>query len=296
MKIGIIGCGIIGARMGRNWQKAGHSVIGWNRTAANAQDAGFPLVDSPETLARTSDIIMIVVADPAALVSVTEGPCGITQESLKGKVVMNASTVGPADNQRAAKAVQEAGGEFLETPFTGSKDGAAAGKLVFYVGGDRSLLARMEPLLLQIGQKFFHFGEIGTAADAKLIMNMMLANLMQAMAEGVGFAGKAGLDMATFLDAYKANAGYSVLADMKLGKMLGGDYSTHFSFKHMDKDIRLALERAAELGTPCPLTARLKEIFSKGMSEGLAEQDFSALYKLVSPTAQPGTPPAPPAA
>jgi 3-hydroxyisobutyrate dehydrogenase-like beta-hydroxyacid dehydrogenase len=296
MKIGIIGCGIIGSRMGQNWQKAGHTVIGWNRTSANAQDAGFPLVDSPETLARTSDIIMIVVADPAALVSVTEGPHGLARTSLKGKVVLNASTVGPADNLRATLAVQDAGGEFLETPFTGSKDGAAAGKLVFYVGGDRSLLARMEPLLLQIGQKFFYFGKIGTAADAKLIMNMMLANLMQAMAEGLSFAGKAGLDTATFLDAYKANAGYSVLADMKLGKMLIGDYSTHFSLKHMDKDIRLALERAAVLGTPCPLTERLKEIFSKGMAGGLGEQDFSSIYKLVSSTVPPGTHPVPPAA
>ena len=103
MRIGIIGCGIIGARMGRNWQKAGHTVIGWNRTAANAQDAGFPLVDHPETVARTSDIVMIVVADPAALVSVTEAPCGITHAPLKGKVVLNASTVGPADNLRAAR-------------------------------------------------------------------------------------------------------------------------------------------------------------------------------------------------
>lgn len=282
MNIGIIGCGIIGSRMGRNWQKAGHSVIGWNRTAAHAQDAGFPLADCPEAVARASDVIMIVVADPPALVSVIEGTRGITRTSLKGKVVLNASTVGPADNLRAARAVQDAGGEFLEVPFTGSKDGAAAGKLVFYVGGDRSLFARMEPLLLQIGQKCFYFGETGAAADAKLIMNMMLANLMQAMAEGLGFAGKAGLDQATFLDAYKANAGYSVLADMKLGKMLGGDYSTHFSLKHMDKDIRLALERAAVLGTPCPLTERLKEIFSKGMSSGLAEQDFSAIYKLIS--------------
>lgn len=296
MNIGIIGCGIIGARMGRNWQKSGHTVIGWNRTTAHAKDAGFPLAECPEAVARASDVIMIVVADPPALVSVIEGRSGIARTSLKGKVVLNASTVGPADNLRAAQAVQKAAGEFLEVPFTGSKDGAAAGKLVFYVGGDRSLFARTEPLLLQIGQKCFYFGETGTAADAKLIMNMMLANLMQAMAEGLGFAGKAGLDMATFLDAYKANAGYSVLADMKLGKMLSDDFSTHFSLKHMDKDIRIALERAAELKTPCILTERLKEIFSRGMTGGLGEQDFSAIYKLVTPTVPLGTHPAPPTA
>jgi 3-hydroxyisobutyrate dehydrogenase-like beta-hydroxyacid dehydrogenase len=282
MNIGIIGCGIIGSRMGQGWQKAGHRVIGWNRTPAHAKDAGFPLVDSPAVVASESDVIVIVVADPPALISVTEGPQGLARVSLKGKVILNASTVGPADNQRAAGHVQEAGGEFLEIPFTGSKGGAEAGKLVFYVGGDKDLVARMQPLLLQIGQKCFHFGAVGTAADAKLVMNMMLANLMEAMTEGLVFAGKAGLDRATFIEAYKMNAGYSVLADMKIEKMLAGDYSTHFSLKHMDKDIRLALERAAELKTACPLTERLKEVFSKAMEAGWGEEDFSVLYRLIS--------------
>ncbi|MEI8122575.1 MAG: NAD-binding protein, partial [bacterium] len=117
-------------------------------------------------------------------------------------------------------------------------------------------------------------------ADAKLIMNMMLANLLQAMVEGMVFARKAGLDPALFIEAYKLNAGYSALADMKLGKMLQGDYSTHFSLKHMGKDIRLALERAGELKADCPLTRRLKEIISDGMAAGFGDEDFSVLYRL----------------
>lgn len=281
MNVGIIGCGIIGSRMGQNWLKAGHSVIGWNRTAAHAMDLGFPLAESPAAVAAVSDVIMIVVADPPALESVIEGKHGITRTALHGKVVLNASTVAPADNQRAARAVQAAGGEFLEVPFTGSKDGAASAKLVFYVGGDPAVYGRIEPLLLQLGRKCFFFGPVGTAADAKLIMNMMLANLMEAMAEGLGFADKAGLDLPAFIEAYKMNAGYSILADMKLDKMLKGDYSTHFALKHMDKDIRLALERAAELNAACPLTEQLKKIFSQGMSAGHGDADFSVLYQLL---------------
>lgn len=282
MNIGIIGCGIIGSRMGQGWQKAGHKVTGWNRTPARAKGVNFPLADSPAAVAGVSDVIMVVVADPAALISVVEGPQGVARVSLKGKVVMNASTVGPADNQRAARCVREAGGEFLEVPFTGSKGGAETAKLVFYVGGEKKLADRMEPLLLQIGQKCFHFGDVGAAADAKLVMNMMLANLIVAMSEGVAFAGKAGLDMDTFVQAYKMNAGYSVLADMKIGKMLAGDYSTHFSLKHMDKDVRIALERAAELKASCPLTGRLKDIFTEAMKAGWGDDDFSVLYRLIA--------------
>lgn len=280
MNIGIIGCGIIGSRIGQNWQRAGHTVLGWNRTHSHARNLGFPLADTPAAVARASDLIMTVVADPAALASVIEGTDGIATVSLRNKVVLNAGTVGPGDNLRAAKSVADAGGEFLEVPFTGSKDGAAGGKLVFYVGGDAALFRRMEPLLLQIGKKCFHFGPVGTASDTKLIMNMMLANLMQAMAEGFALAQHAGLDINTFIEAYRLNAGYSVLADMKIGKMLDGDYSTHFSLKHMDKDIRLALARASELETSCPLTRRLKEIFTAGMEAELGEQDFSVVYQL----------------
>lgn len=278
MHIGVAGCGIIGSRMARNWQKAGHDVHGWNRTPANAAGLGLPLADSPLELARQSEVLMVVVADPPALDAVV---AAMAQTSLAGKVVMNASTVGPHDNQRAAATVRAAGGEFLETPFTGSKAAAEAGKLVFYVGGDPALLRRMEPLLLQVGQKLFHFGPVGSAADAKLIMNLMLANVMEAMVEGYVIARNAGLDMPTFLDAYKANAGYSVLAEMKSASMLAGRFDTHFSLKHMDKDLRLALARAAEVQAAAPLTARLKELFSDAMAQGWGEEDFSVLYRLI---------------
>ena len=282
MDIGVIGLGIIGARVAQNWQKAGHRVTGWNRTRQHAEGLGLPLAATPGELAQKSEVIMIVVADPPALASVVAGPDGIARIALAGKVVLNASTVGGHDNHRAEGAVKAAGGEFLETPFTGSKAGAEAAKLVFYTGGDDALLKRMEPLLLQIGAKIFHFGPVGMAADAKLIMNLMLANVMEAMAEGLVLAQKTGLSLPTFVDAYKMNAGWSPLADMKVAKMLQRDFSTHFSLKHMDKDLRLALERAAELKTDLPQAKRLKEIFSEAMAAGMGEDDFSTVYRLAA--------------
>ena len=256
MKIGVIGLGIIGTRMALRWSQAGHEVMGWNRTAARAQGIGLRLAATPAGLARECDRIMIVVADPAALEAVISGPDGVAGVNLTGKVVFNASTVGGKHNQRAQTAVESAGGAFLETPFTGSKEGAEQGKLVFYAGGDAALLRREEPLLLHVGQKVIHFGRVGNAADVKLIMNMMVANLMQAMAEGFALARKAGLNMDSFLDAYRLNAGWCKLSEMKTPKILAGDYSTHFALKHMDKDLRLALERATELGLSLPQSAR----------------------------------------
>ncbi len=282
MNIGVIGLGIIGSRMAANWRKAGHSVVGWNRTRAAGETLGIPLAATPREAADRCDVIMVVVADPPALERVIEAKDGVAAGPLRGKVVLNASTVGPSDNLRADAAVRRAGGEFVEVPFTGSKAVAEAGKLTFFAGGDAAVVRRMEPLLLQVGQKVVHFGPVGKGADAKLIFNLMIANLMEAMAEGFAFARKAGLDAERFMEAYRLNAGYSGLADLKTPKILSGDFSPHFSLKHMDKDVRLALERAAELKLDLPLTRHLKELFSEAMTRGWGEEDFAVLYRQVA--------------
>lgn len=282
MNIGIIGLGIIGSRMAANWNTHGHTVVGWNRTRASAEKLGLALAATPREVVSRSEVIMIVVADPAALDAVITGADGVATAPLAGKIVLNASTVGPLDNRRAAEAVRRAGGDFVEVPFTGSKGAAEAGKLIFFAGGEAATVRRLEPLLLQIGQKVVYFGAVGKGADAKLIFNLMIANLMEAMAEGFAFALKAGLDPDRFMEAYRMNAGYSVLADLKTPKILGNDFSPHFSLKHMDKDIRLALERATELKLDLPLTTRLKELFSEAMARGWGEDDFAVLYKQVA--------------
>lgn len=282
MRIGVIGLGIIGSRMAAHWSKAGHEVTAWNRTRRVAGKPGITMADTPREVAERCERIMIVVADPAALDRVVAGSDGVASGLLAGKVVMNASTVGPADNLRADAAVRKAGGRFLEVPFTGSKAAAEAGKLIFFAGGEAEVVRLCEPVLLQAGQKVVHFGPVGKGADAKLIFNLMIANLAEAMAEGFAFMRKAGLDADRFMEAYRLNAGYSVLADMKTPKILSGDFSPHFSLKHMDKDVRLALERAEELQLDLPLTRRLKELFSEAMGRGWGEEDFAVLYRQVA--------------
>jgi len=285
MNIGVIGLGIIGSRMARNWQQAGQRVRGWNRTREHAQGLGLALSGTPAELAAQSDLVMIVVADPPALAAVVSGPDGVAAVPLKGKVVLNASTVGPDDNRAADAAVRAAGGEFLETPFTGSKAGAEAAKLIFYVGGEAALLQRVTPQLRQIGAQFFHFGPVGAAADAKLVMNMMLASTMEAMAEGFAFAARSGLDLKTFVEAYRLNAGWSPLAEMKVPKLLAQDFSPHFSLKHMDKDLRLFVERARQLNLPLIQARHLKDIFSAAMAQGWGDEDFSVLHRQVAQAA-----------
>jgi 3-hydroxyisobutyrate dehydrogenase-like beta-hydroxyacid dehydrogenase len=286
MKIGVVGLGIIGSRMAANWRKAGHEVRGWNRTAANAAGLGVPLCRTPAQLAGASEAIMIVVSDPVALDSVIGGPDGIAAVSLAGKLVMNATTVDAEANRRACAAVQAAGGAFVETPFTGSKDGAEAAKLVFYVGGESEVAWRVEPLLLQVGARMFHFGPVGSASDVKLAMNMMIANIMQAMVEAMSLVKAAGVDLHVFEEAYRMNASWSGLSSMKLPKLMQTDFSPHFSVKHMSKDMGLALKRAAELGVELPHTGHMRLLFEQAVEQGLGDLDFSALALRRNPDAK----------
>jgi 3-hydroxyisobutyrate dehydrogenase-like beta-hydroxyacid dehydrogenase len=215
--------------------------------------------------------------------SVISGRGGVATIPLAGKLVMNATTVDAAANKRACAAVQAAGGEFVETPFTGSKDGAEAAKLVFYVGGDSEVAWRAEPLLLQVGARMFHFGPIGSASDVKLAMNMMIANIMQAMVEAMALVKAAGVDLHVFEEAYRMNASWSGLSSMKLPKLMQTDFSPHFSVKHMSKDMGLALKRAAELGIELPHTGHMRTLFEQAMAQGLGDLDFSALALRKSP-------------
>jgi 3-hydroxyisobutyrate dehydrogenase-like beta-hydroxyacid dehydrogenase len=277
MKIGIIGLGIIGSRMAVNWRKAGHDVYGWNRTTARAAGLGIPLCASPHALAEACEVVMVVVADPAALDLVISGPDGVASAPLAGRLVLNATTVDAATNRRTAAAVASAGGLFLETPFTGSKDGAEAGKLVFYTGGAEEALRRAEPLLLQTGARVLHFGPVGTASDVKLAMNLMIANIMQGMTEAFSLVQAAGADLETFTAAYQANASWCGLSAMKLPKLRTQDFSPHFSIKHMTKDMRLAVQRAAELGVAVPHTRHVHALLQQTQEQGMGDLDFSAL-------------------
>ncbi len=279
MHIGVAGQGIIGTRMAANWRRAGHAVRVWNRTPPATPPADGTLAVSPAELADWAAVVMVVVADPPAVDSVLGGPHGLATVDLRGKLILNATTVDAATSQRAAAAVAAAGGAFLETPFTGSKAAAEAGKLVFFTGGDGEALARAEPLLLQTGARVFHFGPVGRASDVKLAFNLMLANQMQALAEGFRFAQLAGVDLDTFTAAYRLNAGWCGLAEMKLPKLRERDFAPHFSLKHMDKDLRLALERAVALDARLPHTRHVKHLFTEAMNRGWGEEDFAVLYR-----------------
>jgi len=271
--IGVIGLGIIGGVWARHYNDAGALAGAWNRTAK----PDFPKW-KPAALdvARAADVVQIVVADPPAARSVLEQ---ISSALGKGKIVVQSSTIDPISSAEFKKFVEGRGARYLEAPFTGSKPAAEQKKTIYYLGGDEALIAEVEPLLSVVSETRYRIGANEQAATLKLAMNLNLAGVMQALAEALTMARKAGVPDELFFKVFKQNVGYSGTAAMKEPKLRAGDFSPQFSVKHLLKDLRLAsrTEGCADF----PLLDTVRECLFHADKAGFAEEDFSAIVKLL---------------
>lgn len=269
--VSVLGLGIIGSIWADNLRTDGLPVKVWNRTPK--PDVPGWCADAAEAV-KGSEFIFLVVADPAAVQDVLDV---IKPVLTQGQIVIQSSTISPAATKDFAAQVEATGAVFLEAPFTGSKLAAEARETVFFCGGPEELVACCRPVMERLSKAIYHIGDTGQASVIKLAFNMNVAVLSQALCETLRFARDHGIDDATYFGALAANVGHSPLADLKRPKLEKEDWSPQFSIKHMDKDLRLGLETADAL--KLPLTAATKAVYEAGIAQGLAEEDFIALYK-----------------
>lgn len=271
-RVAVLGLGIIGSAWAQNLHADGLEVRGWNR---GKKDLPF---FEPELVKAVTDaeLIFIVVADPPAVESVLKV---ILPHLKKGQIVAQSSTISAHWTKLFAKQVEATGAAFLEAPFTGSKPAAEARKTVFYLGGSAELVEKARPVLERLSASRLHIGEIGTASSLKLAMNVNIALVMEALSESLAITRAEGIADDKYFDALHLNVGRSGLSDLKEPKVRSGDFSPQFSLKHMNKDLRLALETAEKLDLP-NLKA-LKAFYDKGMSAGYGDDDFSGMLRLL---------------
>ena len=273
MKIGIIGLGIIGGVWARHYESAGVLVGTWNRTP----QPDFPRwLNSPAAVAAAADVVQIVVADPPAVRGVIEH---LLPALGPGKVVVQSSTIDPQSSDEFNRLVLSTGARYLEAPFTGSKPAAEQRQSVFYLGGDATLIAELEPLLALVSQARFHIGDHRQAATLKLAMNLNIAAQMEALSEALTLARRAGINDDVFFSALGKNVSYSGLVKLKEPKLRTGDFSPQFSVKHMLKDMRLA--SGIKGGENLPVLETVRDRLDAADRAGWADEDFSALIKLL---------------
>jgi 3-hydroxyisobutyrate dehydrogenase-like beta-hydroxyacid dehydrogenase len=287
--VGLIGLGIIGSRVANALRLGGFHVYVWNRTPRAAPN----FLASPHQVAELCDVIQIFVADAQALFSVLDS---MTSALTPSHLILCNSTVGPEATLDAARLVQEAGAQFLDAPFTGSKAAAEKRELVYYIGGDDKTLQTAEPVLKASSKAIVKIGKIGDAAIVKVATNMLAAVTVQTLAEAYAIVKGSGIDPRALVEALKNHGVRSDAIDAKLAKILDRDYEPHFSLKHMFKDVQLGIHIANSLDIDLPATTSTAGVMYGGLTRGWSDEDFSVLARSYQTENQPlplYTPPSP---
>jgi 3-hydroxyisobutyrate dehydrogenase-like beta-hydroxyacid dehydrogenase len=282
--IGVLGLGIIGQRVVNNLRERGFHVFVWNRTPRPVPN----FVGSPAEVAELCDYVQVFVSDDDALLQMMQR---MMPNLTASHVVMAHCTVSPDTMRAAAEMAERRGAQLLDCPFTGSKNAAETGELVYYVGGDEAALRRVRPILEASSKEIIEIGKVGDATTIKVATNMITAASVQAAAEALALISRSGLPAEKFAAAMKNNGSYSATLDMKLPMMMEGNFEPHFSVKHMLKDVVIATRLARNFGIEFGATDASRHGLTEEMRQGRGDADYSSLFRQYFPAGGPlGTP------
>jgi 3-hydroxyisobutyrate dehydrogenase len=285
MHIGFIGLGIMGKPMAMNLLKAGFTLIVYNRTAGKCGplvDAGASAVSSPREAAESSDVVVTIVSDTPDVEAVLFGEKGIWHGLKGGQVLIDMSSISPAETQRYAARLRGRNVEMLDAPVTGGEKGAIDGTLAIMVGGKRETFDTCLPIFQAMGKTIVYAGESGSGQKTKLVNQLLCAQHIVAMADGLRFARQSGLDMETTLKVVSSGAAGSWMLSNLAPRILQNDFAPGFTIKLQQKDLRLVHEALQEMGGTYPATDLAYTLFTEAVAKGLGElgtQGFINLYE-----------------
>ncbi len=282
--VGFIGLGVMGSRMVSRLLAAGHTVTGYNRTKAKAQDllgAGMAWGDSPRAVTEASEIIFSIVSDTAALRQIAVGPDGVVAALGPGKTWVEMSTVSPAASRELAAKAAAASAQMLDCPVSGSIATLEAGQLTMMVGGDEAAFKAAEPVLLTIGSKATYVGASGLAVSMKVATNLSVGVQVLALAESILLAEAAGIPRTTAIEVLTNSVVGSPLVKYKAPQLVNLPDVAWYPVDMMQKDIKLALELGAELGVALPTTETAQGVLALAQEQGWGEKDFAILIEAV---------------
>jgi 3-hydroxyisobutyrate dehydrogenase-like beta-hydroxyacid dehydrogenase len=279
MRVSFLGLGIMGRPMAANLAKAGHEVTVWNRTPKLVE--GVRVASTPAEAARGADVVWMCVSDTKAVESVLFGANGVESSLAEGMVIVDSSTISPSATQQFAERVKSRGVDYVDAPVTGSKIAAEAGSLIFMVGADEAVLARLQPLFHAMGKQVFHMGDTGKGQATKLAMNLQIALIYEGFAEALTLATKLGVDIDRLLPLVQASMVRSGVVDYKAPFVMKRDFSANFPLRLMLKDIHLTLDAAKESRVRLPGLEAVSEIYEMATEDGHEDLDYAATLTLL---------------
>ncbi len=284
-RIGVIGLGIMGLAMAKNLSAVGYDVLATSRShdrlkLANA--AGLKTGSSPQEVAKSSDAIIIIVTDPKAVQNVLFGPGGIFEIPVRGKTLIQMSTIDVKSTLHFSRDAAEREMAFLDCPVTGSKIQVEAAQLILLAGGPAALIEQWRPVLLSLGKAIVHAGDVGQGTALKLCMNLIVAQMTTALVESKALAEALGIDPARIFEVIghspALNCGYFKIKEKAL---LNEDYTPAFSLANMLKDVKFMCDAAKERSQALPVTEAVRLVMEHAAHKNLGEKDLSVIAEVL---------------
>jgi 3-hydroxyisobutyrate dehydrogenase-like beta-hydroxyacid dehydrogenase len=281
-KISYLGLGTMGAGMASNLLKGGYQLTVWDRTAAKCEPFARKeahVAQTPADAVRDADLVMYSLSDVDAVEKVVFGEQGILSAIRAQQIALDMSTVLPATSLREQEAYEKRGVDFLDAPVFGSKNESAKARLWVLAAGKKEVFEKVKPVLEKLGQTVHYLGKNGNATAMKLVGNLMVALELEALAEGLVLARKAGLDLKTVMEVVKVADFRSPLLVANGDNILKRDFSTSFALQLMLKDANLIQQFSDAFSSPIPALRVVQKNLEDAVGLGFGKENASALIK-----------------
>ncbi len=282
--LGLIGLGIMGRPMARNLLRAGYAltVHDVDRAAVDdlAAEGALPAT-SPRSVAEATEILITMLPDSPEVREVYAGVRGAFEALRPGWLAIDMSSISPATARELAAHAVAGGATMLDAPVSGGDKGAIAGTLSIMVGGDQTAFDRALPILSVLGKTIVHVGPAGAGQVVKVCNQVVVAIVIEAVAEALVLGAKAGVDPARIADVLQGGLAATKVLEMRRENMLTGHFDPGFRIRLHLKDLKNALELGREINVSLPAAAQVEQSMRALAAMGRADYDHSGLVTLV---------------
>jgi 3-hydroxyisobutyrate dehydrogenase len=283
-EIGFIGLGTVGRYMAAHLLKGNYRLTVYDRQPKEVADlakAGAQTAPSPEEAARGRDLVIVILPEKEEREAALTGDRGFLAGLLPGTILVDMSTHSVETTLALAEEAANRRVMFLDAPVWGTKEHAANGLLTILAGGDPALLGRCREAFSFFGLNIIHVGGIGDATRMKLVVNLVQAQLMQALAEGLVFGEKLGFKGEKILEVLESGGVAAPLFNVKGRAISRGDFSRNLALKYVHEGLEIVAETAAAANLKLPAAEAVRRVFAQAVADGRGEEDFSAVVKVL---------------
>lgn len=282
MKIGFVGTGIMGRPMAEHLQAGGHDLLLVQHRSPlpdTLMAAGAVAYPSAQALAADADVVILMLPDTADVEAALFGEGGVVAGLRPGGCVVDMSSIDPIATRGFAARIAALGCDYVDAPVSGGEVGAKAASLTIMCGGSEAAFGRVAPLFALMGKNITHVGDVGAGQVTKVANQIIVALNIEAVAEALLFAAKAGADPNKVRSALMGGFAASRVLEVHGQRMIDRSFDPGFRIALHQKDLNLALSGARALGLALPNTAGAQQLFSACVARGGADWDHSAMIR-----------------